>query len=84
MIPLYVLVGLLVVAIPVRTYQLLFITESDTGFYKSVNWTVYLMFVISALAVLVPYIMVNLAKSVPSSKNPPSRKNKFLATILTD
>lgn len=78
-IPLYVLVGLLVFAIPLRTYQLLFITESDTGFYKSVNWTVYLVYFLSILAFAVPYVMVNLAKSVPSSKNPPSRKNKFLA-----
>ncbi len=79
MIPLYVLVGLLVIAVPLRTYQLLFITESDTGFYKEVNWTVYLMFGLSILAFLVPYIMVNLAKSVPSSNNPPVRKNKILA-----
>lgn len=78
-IPLYVLVGLLVLAIPLRTYHLLFITESDTGFYKSTNWTVYLVYFLSVLAVAVPYIMVNLAKSVPSSKNPPTRKNKFLA-----
>ena len=77
-VPLYVLVGLLVVAVPLRTYQLLFITESDTGFYKSVNWSVYLMYGLSILAFLVPYIMVNLAKSVPSSNNPPSRKNKIL------
>lgn len=78
-IPLYVLVGLLALAIPLRTYQLLFITESDTGFYKTVNWTVYALYLISAFAVIVPYVIVNLAKSVPSSKNPPSRKNKFLA-----
>lgn len=78
-IPLYLLVGFLAVAIPLRTYQLLFITESDTGFYKSVNWTVYALYLLSAFAVVVPYVVVNLAKSVPSSKNPPSRKNKFLA-----
>ena len=77
-VPLYVLVGLLVVAVPLRTYLLLFITESDTGFYKSVNWSVYLIYGLSILAFLVPYIMVNLAKSVPSSNNPPSRKNKIL------
>ncbi|MBR5246513.1 MAG: hypothetical protein IKV25_03980 [Clostridia bacterium] len=78
-VPLYVLVGFLALAIPLRTYQLLFITESDTGFYKSVNWTVYALHLIAILAVAVSYVMVNLAKSVPSSKNPPSRKNKFLS-----
>ena len=52
-VPLYVLVGLLVVAVPLRTYQLLFITESDTGFYKSVNWSVYLLYGLSILAFLV-------------------------------
>lgn len=78
-IPLYVLVGLLVFAIPLRTYQLLFITEGDTGFYKTENWTVYLVYFLSILAFAVPYVMVNLAKSVPSSKISPTRKNKFLA-----
>ncbi len=78
-IPLYVLVGFLAVAIPLRTYQLLFITEFDTGFYKATDWTVYALYLLSALAVIVPYVVVNLAKSVPSSKTPPSRKNKFLS-----
>ena len=52
MIPLYVLVGLLSVAIPLRTCQLLFITESDTGFYKTDNWSIYVLYGLSALAVL--------------------------------
>ena len=79
MIPLYVLVGLLAVAIPLRTFQLMFITESNTGFYKTENWSIYAVYVLSALAIIVPYIVVNLAKSVPSSQTPPSRKNGFMA-----
>lgn len=79
MIPLYVLVGLLALAIPLRTFQLMFITESDTGFYKADNWTIYAMYALSVLAILVPYIIVNLAKSVPSSQSLPSKKNGFLA-----
>ena len=79
MIPLYVLVGLLSLAIPLRTFQLMFITESDTGFYKAENWSIYAMYALSALAIIVPYIIVNLAKSVPSSQNPPIKKNGFMA-----
>lgn len=79
MIPLYVLVGLLAIAIPLRTFQLMFITESNTGFYKTENWSIYAMYVLSALAIIVSYIVVNLAKSVPSSQTPPSRKNGFMA-----
>lgn len=79
MIPLYVLVGLLVVAIPLRTYQLLFNTESDTGFYKNIDWSVYVIAALSVIAVIVPYVVMYLAKSVPSSRKPPFRKNRFLA-----
>lgn len=79
MIPLYVLVGLLAISIPLRTFQLMFITDSKTGFYKFDNWSIYVMYALYVLAIIIPYIVVNLAKSVPSSQNPPSRKNGFLA-----
>lgn len=75
---LYVVLGLLCVAIPFRTYQLLSIVESDTGFYKEINWSVYAMYVLCALAVLVPYILTFLAKNVPESRAV-YRKNKVLA-----
>ncbi len=78
-LPLYIIVGLLAVAIPLRTYQLLFITEADTGFYKTVDWSVYVVYGISALAVLISYVLVKLAKSVPSSKDEIRKKNIFLA-----
>ncbi len=79
MIPLYVLVGLLSLAIPLRTYQLMFITDSNTGFYKTENWSIYAMYALAALAIIVPYIVVKLAKNVPSSQIPPIRKNGFMA-----
>lgn len=75
---LFVVAGLLCVAIPFRTYQLLFLVESDTGFYKEINWSVYLMYALCFLAVLVPYVLTLLAKNVPESRAV-YRKNKLLA-----
>lgn len=75
---LYVIAGLLCVAIPFRTYQLLSIVEAETGFYKEINWSVYLMYALCILAVLVPYILTLLAKNVPESRAV-YRKNKLLA-----
>ncbi len=75
---LYVVAGLLCVAIPFRTYQLLSLIESDTGFYKEINWSVYLMYALCILAVLVPYVLTLLAKNVPESRAV-YRKNKLLA-----
>lgn len=65
---LYVLVGLLCLAVPFRTYQLLRLVESNTGFYKEINWSVYLMYALCILAVLVPYVLTSLAKNVPESR----------------
>lgn len=75
---LYVSMGLLIVAIPVRMYQLLNLIEPDTGFYKAIDRSVYVMYILSGLAVVVPYILTTIAKNVPASKSP-FRKNKFLA-----
>ena len=75
---LYVIAGLLCVAIPFRTYQLLSLVESNTGFYKEINWSVYLMYALCILAVLVPYVLTLLAKNVPESRAV-YRKNKLLA-----
>ena len=79
LLPLYIIVGLLTVAIPLRTYQLLFITEYDTGFYKTVDWSVYVVYGLSAAAILVSVVLVNLAKNVPSSRDEIRKKNMFLA-----
>lgn len=79
LLPLYIVVGLLTVAVPLRTYQLLFITEYDTGFYRTVDWSVYLIYALAIVAVLVSFVLVNLAKSVPSSKDEIRKKNLFLA-----
>lgn len=76
--PMYVLVGLLFAAVPLRIYQLLFIVEEDTGFYKSVDWSVYLLFGLAAAAVIVPYILVALSKNVPASR-PFRCKSRFTA-----
>ena len=75
---LYVLAGLLCVAIPFRTYQLLRLIESDTGFYRRINWSVYLIYALCVLAVLVPYVLTFLAKNVPESRAVYG-KNKLLA-----
>lgn len=75
---LYIAAGLLIVAIPVRLYQHLTIIEQTTGFYKAVDRSVYVMYVLAALAVIASYVVSTLAKNVPASKSP-YRKNKFLA-----
>lgn len=79
LLPLYIIVGLLCFAVPFRTYQLLFITENTTGFYKDIDWSVYAIYGLSALAILVSTIIVNLAKNVPSSREEIKKKNVFLA-----
>jgi hypothetical protein len=78
-LPLYIVVGLLCATIPVRTYQLLFITEASTGFYTATDWSVYVAYALSALAILVSIIVVGLAKNVPSSRDEIRKKNVFLA-----
>ncbi len=78
-LPLYIVVGFLCLAIPFRTYQLLFITEAATGFYTKTDWSVYAIYGLSALAILVSLVIVNLAKNVPSSRDEIRNKNGFLA-----
>jgi len=75
---LYIVLGLVAVAVPFRMYQLLNIIEADTGFYKRIDWSVYLIYGLAALAVIVPFILTNLSKNVPESRAP-FRKNIFLA-----
>lgn len=78
-LPLYIVVGLLAVAIPVRTYQFLFITESGTGFYNTIDWSVYVLYGLSAVTLLASYIFVYLAKNVPASKDEMRKKSPILA-----
>ncbi len=78
-LPLYIVVGLLCGAVPFRTYQLLFITDADTGFYDKIDWSVYAIYGLSVIAILVSFIIVNLAKNVPSSREEIQKKNVFLA-----
>lgn len=75
---LYIILALVVVAVPFRMYQHLNIIESDTGFYRVTDWSIYLMYALGALAIIVPYALTFLAKNVPASKSP-FKKNKFLA-----
>jgi len=79
LLPLYIISGLLCLAVPFRTYQLLFITENTTGFYKNTDWSIYAIYGLSALAILVSVIIVNLAKNVPSSRDEIKKKNIFLS-----
>ncbi|MBQ4644352.1 MAG: hypothetical protein IJB72_01165 [Clostridia bacterium] len=79
LLPLYIISGLLCLAVPFRTYQLLFITENTTGFYKNVDWSVYAIYGLSTLAILVSIVIVNLAKNVPSSRDEIKKKNIFLS-----
>lgn len=75
---LYIVFGLMAVAVVFRMYQLLNIIESDTGFYRFHDWSIVLMYVLSALAIVVPYVLTTLAKNIPASKSP-FRKNMLMA-----
>ncbi|MCH5170363.1 MAG: hypothetical protein J1F24_03645 [Oscillospiraceae bacterium] len=75
---LYVAAGLLIAAIPVRLYQQLTIIEQDTGFYKAIDRSVYVMYILAALALCFSYAVAFLAKNIPASKSP-YRKNIILA-----
>ncbi len=78
LISLYVVFGLMAVGMVFRMYQLLNIIESDTGFYRVQDWSIYVMYALCGLAVVVPYILTTLAKNVPASKSP-FRKNMLMA-----
>lgn len=75
---LYISFGLMAAAVLFRMYQLLNIIESETGFYKTKDWSVYVMYALCILAIIVPYVLTFLAKNVPASKSP-FRKNIFMA-----
>lgn len=75
---LYTAIVLLIAAVPFRMYQLLNIIEADTGFYKREDWSVYVMYALGALAIILCYALANLSKNIPASKSP-YRKNKLLA-----
>lgn len=75
---LYTAAGLLVASIPVRLYQLLNIIEANTGFYKALDRSVYVMYILAAAAIIVSYAVSLLAKNVPASKSP-FRRNRNLA-----
>ena len=78
LISLYVVFGLMAVGVVFRMYQLLNIIESDTGFYRVQDWSIYVMYALCGLAVVVPYVLTTLAKNVPASKSP-FRKNMLMA-----
>lgn len=78
LVSLYVVFGLMAVGVVFRMYQLLNIIEGDTGFYRVKDWSVYVMYALCGLAVVVPYILTTLAKNVPASKSP-FRKDMLMA-----
>lgn len=47
-----ILIAAAIIALPVRTAQFFKILEGSTGFYKTIDWTVYLLFAVLAVAVL--------------------------------
>ncbi|MCR4594626.1 MAG: hypothetical protein K5761_06185 [Clostridiales bacterium] len=69
---------IMLITVPVRIYQLLNIVEADSGFYKVIDRSVYIMYILSAIAVILSFILTKLAKNVPASKSP-FRRNRFLA-----
>lgn len=78
LISLYVAFGLMAVGVVFRMYQLLNIIEGDTGFYRVHDWSIYVMYALCGLAVVVPYVLTTLAKNVPASKSP-FRKDMLMA-----
>ena len=78
LLALYIVFGLMAVGVVFRMYQLLNIIESDTGFYRVQDWSIYVMYALCGLAVVVPYVLTTLAKNVPASKSP-FRKDILMA-----
>ena len=68
----------LIVAIPIRIYQLLNIIEGDTGFYKQIDRSVYILYGLAIVVIILTYLLTFFAKNVPASKSP-FRRNRFLA-----
>lgn len=75
---LYTALAFLIAAVPFRMYQLFNIIEADTGFYKREDWSVYVMYVLGGLVIVLCYAFSMLSKNIPASKSP-YRKNKFMA-----
>lgn len=46
-----------IIALPLRTSQFFSIIESDTGFYSETNWTVYVLYGVLAVAILLNVIL---------------------------
>ncbi len=78
--PLFVSIGLAISALPFRMYQFFNLTEVVDGFtfYKKEDASIIIMYVLCALAVIVPSLLTVLAKNIPASKSP-YKKNKLLA-----
>ena len=47
-----ILIAAAIIALPVRTAQFFNILEGSTGFYKTTDWTVYLLYAVLAVAVI--------------------------------
>lgn len=76
----YIGLGLLVLAIPVRVYQHLNLIDAGTGFFKATDYSVYIMYALAAAAIIASYAVSALAKNVPASKSP-FRKNIVFAVV---
>ena len=79
----YVTVAGIITAIPLRVYQLLCITEPETGFYTEKNVTVIIMYALLALCFVLPlaYSLVN-KKNVTFSDRSGIRKFEGVAAFL--
>lgn len=68
----------LVVCIPFRLVQLFVNIESNTGFFKQTDWTVYCFYIVVALFVIALAVTAGVFGKVPASR-PVLRRDKTLA-----
>lgn len=68
-IPLFAAIAALLIAVPVRVYQYSRIINPETGFFDEINASVYVLYIVLALAVIigiiVPFMKHNTMKLVP-------------------
>jgi len=67
-------------SVPVRIYQYFTVIAPTTGFYKSLNWAVYALYIILAVFSLVTIVFSFLSAEAVESKMPEG-KNKLMGVV---
>lgn len=77
-----IFIGGAIVALPIRVYQLLTIIEPGTGFWNTVNISVYILFAVVAIAVLACWV-IPFAKKKSFGVSPVAWNKKPIVGIIS-